>query len=45
MIAIYQATGAQHAKTHHTYMYMIDKSIPFKRFMGDAVDESILPKY
>ncbi len=45
MIAIYQATGAQHAKTHHTYMYMIDKSIPFKRFMGDAVDETILPSY
>lgn len=45
MMSIYQATGAQHAKTHHTYMYMIDKSIPFKRFMGDAVDESILPEY
>ncbi len=45
MMALYQATGAQHAKVHHTYMYMIDKSIPFKRFMGDAVDESILPEY
>lgn len=45
MMKIYQATGASHAKTHHTYMYMIDKSIPFKRFMGDAVEEEILPKY
>lgn len=43
MMKIYQATGAQHAKTHHTYMYMIDKSIPFKRYMAEAVDESILP--
>lgn len=43
MIAIYQATGAEYAKTHHTYMYMIDKTIPFKRFMGEAVDETILP--
>lgn len=45
MMSIYQATGAEHAKTHHTYMYMIDNTIPFKRFMGDAVDESILPEY
>lgn len=45
MMKIYQATGADHAKTHHTYMYMIDKTIPFKRFMGDAVEEEILPEY
>lgn len=43
MIALYQSTGAQHAKTHHTYMYMIDKTIPFKRYMEDAVDETKLP--
>ncbi len=43
MIALYQSTGAQHAKTHHTYKYMIDKEIPFKRYMEDAVDESKLP--
>ena len=45
MIALYQATGAYHAKTHHTYMYMINKEIPFRRFMGEKVDESKLPVY
>lgn len=41
MIAIYQATGAAHAKTHHTYMYMIDKGIPFKRYMGEAAEDLV----
>ncbi len=43
MIALYKATGAYHAKTHHTYRYMINKKIPFKRFMPEKVDESVLP--
>jgi hypothetical protein len=45
MIALYQAAGAYHAKTHHTYRYMINKKIPFKRFMPDQVNESKLPRY
>ena len=44
MISLYQATGAQHAKTHITYRYMINREIPFKRFMGEKVDESKLPE-
>ncbi|MCF8224400.1 MAG: hypothetical protein K9J30_00825 [Bacteroidales bacterium] len=43
MIALYRATGAYHAKTHHTYRYMINKKIPFKRFMPEKVDPSIQP--
>ena len=43
MISLYQATGAYHAKTHHTYRYLFDRSKPFKRFMEDAVDESKNP--
>ena len=34
MIALYEAVGAKKAKTHHTYRYMIDKSIPFERYMS-----------
>lgn len=43
MIALYKATGAYHAKTHHTYRYMINKSIAFRRFMPESVDEAKLP--
>lgn len=43
MIALYQATGARHTKTHHTYRYIFDRSRPFKRFMEEAVDETKLP--
>jgi hypothetical protein len=43
MISLYKATGAYHAKTHHTYRYMINKEIAFQRFMPEKVDESILP--
>jgi hypothetical protein len=43
MISLYKATGAYHAKTHHTYRYMINKDIPFQRFMPERVDESVLP--
>ncbi len=45
MIGLYQATGARHTKTHHTYRYLFDQNIPFRRFMEEAVDESKLPKY
>lgn len=45
MIALYQATGATHAKTHHTYRYLFDRERSFKRFMEEAVDESKLPQY
>lgn len=32
MIAIYEALGAQRAKTHYTYRYMINSKIPFVRY-------------
>jgi hypothetical protein len=44
MIALYQATGAVHAKTHFTYRYLFDREQPFQRFMKEAVDESKLPE-
>ena len=43
MISLYQATGAVHVKTHHTYRYLFDRERPFQRFMEDAVDERKLP--
>jgi hypothetical protein len=43
MISLYKATGAYHAKTHHTYRYMINKAITYRRFMPEKVDESVLP--
>ncbi len=44
MIALYKATGATHAKTHHTYRYLFDPNQPFRRFMEESVDESKLPR-
>ncbi len=44
MISLYQATGAYHAKTHHTYRYLFDPDKSFKRYMEEAVDESNIPK-
>ncbi len=38
MHAIYEAFGATHEKTHHTYRLMLDKSVPFKRYMDDKVE-------
>lgn len=38
MRAIYEAVGATHEKTHHTYRLMLDKSVPFKRYMDDKVE-------
>lgn len=43
MLSLYKAAGAYHAKTHHTYRYMINKEIPYQRFMPEKVDESKLP--
>ncbi len=37
MISMYDAVGAKKAKTHHTYRYMIDKSVEFERFMPEKV--------
>ena len=45
MIALYQASGASHAKTHHTYRYLFDPNQPFHRYMEEIVDESKLPSY
>jgi GNAT superfamily N-acetyltransferase len=35
MIAIYEALGAVKAKTHITYRYLINKELPFERFMDE----------
>jgi len=43
MISLYMATGAYHAKTHHTYLYLFDRNRPFKRYMEEAVDTKKLP--
>jgi hypothetical protein len=43
MMALYQATGASHTKTHHTYRFLFDQKKPYKRFMEDVIDESKLP--
>ncbi|MFH0757188.1 MAG: GNAT family N-acetyltransferase [Bacteroidota bacterium] len=43
MIALYQATGASHTKTHYTYRYLFDREKPYKRFMEEVLDESTLP--
>lgn len=32
IISLYEATGATHAKTHHTYRYMFDTTVPFERY-------------
>ena len=44
MISLYQATGAVHAKTHHTYRYLFDRERPYQRFMEESVDEAKLPE-
>ncbi|MEZ5070541.1 MAG: hypothetical protein R2751_06160 [Bacteroidales bacterium] len=36
MIALYQATGAVHAKTHHTYRCLFKPEKPYSRFMPDS---------
>ena len=37
MIALYEAVGGVKAKVHHTYRFMLDKTIPFERFMPEKV--------
>lgn len=37
MISLYEAVGAEKAKTHHTYRYMLDDNLPFERFMPEKV--------
>ncbi len=44
MIALYEAVGGVRAKTHHTYRYMIDQSIPFERFMPGMIDVPLSQK-
>jgi len=44
MIALYEAVGAQKAKTHYTYRYMIDREIPYERFMPEALESALLKK-
>jgi hypothetical protein len=43
MLSLYQATGAYHTKTHHTYMYLFDRKRPFRRYMEEAVDPEKIP--
>ena len=43
MIALYQATGAHHTKTHVTYRYQFDRELVFERFMSEVIDEDKLP--
>jgi GNAT superfamily N-acetyltransferase len=38
MIAIYEALGAHRAKTHYTYRYMINKSLPFVRYKEEIAE-------
>ena len=37
MISLYEAVGAEKAKTHHTYRYMLDENVEFTRFMPEMV--------
>jgi hypothetical protein len=43
MIALYQATGAYHTRTHYTYRYLFDRKLPFERFMAEVIEEDKLP--
>jgi len=45
MISLYNAVGAYHAKTHHTYRYLFNPETTFRRFMPEKVDEAIVPDY
>ncbi len=44
MIALYETVGGVRAKTHYTYRYMLDPSIPFQRFMPDKVNVPLARK-
>jgi GNAT superfamily N-acetyltransferase len=40
MIAIYEALGAVRAKTHYTYRYMINSSLPFVRYKEEIAEKT-----
>jgi hypothetical protein len=42
MIAIYEALGAQKAKTHVTYRFLINKNLPFIRYKEEMSEKQIL---
>jgi hypothetical protein len=39
MLAIYEALGASRAKTHITYRYLIDKTLPFARYKDEVIEK------
>ncbi len=41
MIAIYEALGAKKAKTHVTYRYIINDSLPFKRYKNEMAEKHV----
>ena len=41
MIAIYEALGSKKAKTHVTFRYMINKSLPFKRYKDEMAEKHL----
>jgi hypothetical protein len=43
MISIYEAIGAEKAKTHITFRYMLDKSIPFVRYKDEMAARFAVP--
>ena len=43
MIALYQATGASHTKTHITYRKLFNEEMKYRRFMEEAIDLEKLP--
>jgi hypothetical protein len=45
MIALYEAVGADLAKIHHTYRFMIDENIPFERFMPEKLEAPVTRKF
>jgi len=44
MISLYEAVGARKAKTHHTYRFMLDPSVPFERYMPGREESTINKK-
>jgi hypothetical protein len=38
MIGMYEALGAQRAKTHMTFRYMIDDKLPFKMYKDELAE-------
>jgi hypothetical protein len=42
MLAIYEALGAKRAKTHITFRYMINKSLPFLRYKDEMPEDQFV---